>query len=214
MDRAYYAAPLARFAATAPDEILGTLASRHPFALEGMQRLAWQYQVKHLQPLAACLPQGHLFMEFAIPRMGKRADVVIAHAGLIFVLEYKVGSKSFDRHARDQVLDYALDLKNFHAGSHARTIIPILIASEAETSRQPDGWFKDKVAAPVCATPEHALDVIRSVSSKATEETFNALNTLQAYADDCRSGQGALSRPRGGRDFPLRGRRAELVAHR
>jgi hypothetical protein len=34
------------------------------------------------------------------------------------VIEYKVDAKNYERHALDQVLDYALDLKNFHEASH------------------------------------------------------------------------------------------------
>ncbi|MGH9519052.1 MAG: DNA/RNA helicase domain-containing protein, partial [Terriglobales bacterium] len=40
-------------------------------------------------------------------------------------------SATYERAALDQVWDYALDLKNFHAASHARTIVPILVAAGA-----------------------------------------------------------------------------------
>ena len=50
--------------------------------------------------------------------MGKRVDVVLLIDDVIFVIEYKSGSKSYDQSAKDQALDYALDLKNFHEGSH------------------------------------------------------------------------------------------------
>jgi ABC-type oligopeptide transport system ATPase subunit len=36
----------------------------------------------------------------------------------ILVLEFKVGAATFDRSAVKQVYDHALDLKNFHNGSH------------------------------------------------------------------------------------------------
>ena len=72
--------------------------------------------------------------EFAIPRMGKRADVVLLIDGIVLVLEFKVGSETFDRHAIEQVHDYALDLKNFHIGSHDLPIIPVVIATAASSS--------------------------------------------------------------------------------
>lgn len=50
--------------------------------------------------------------------MGKRADCVFLFSGIIFVLEFKVGSSRFDGYAIDQVTDYALDLKNFHEESY------------------------------------------------------------------------------------------------
>jgi hypothetical protein len=63
--------------------------------------------------------------------MGKRADAIFLAGRIVFVLEYKVGASEYWRHAADQALDYALDLKNFHFGSHDRTIVPILIATNA-----------------------------------------------------------------------------------
>jgi hypothetical protein len=50
---------------------------------------------------------------------------------VIFVLEFKTRAKEFTRYALDQVMDYALDLKNFHETSHDRFVAPVLIATEA-----------------------------------------------------------------------------------
>lgn len=47
------------------------------------------------------------------------------------MLEFKIGSEQYDRHAIDQVIDYALDLRNFHEGSHHANLIPVLIAEKA-----------------------------------------------------------------------------------
>lgn len=47
------------------------------------------------------------------------------------MLEFKIGSEQYDKHAIDQVIDYALDLRNFHEGSHYANLIPILIAEKA-----------------------------------------------------------------------------------
>ena len=45
--------------------------------------------------------------------MGRRIDVVLVIGPVIFAVEFKVGEKTFDRSAIDQVWDYGLDLKNF-----------------------------------------------------------------------------------------------------
>ena len=63
--------------------------------------------------------------------MGRRIDVVLVIGPVIFAVEFKVGEKTFDRSAIDQVWDYGLDLKNFHEASHDASIVPILIATEA-----------------------------------------------------------------------------------
>jgi len=77
------------------------------------------------------LPGSYLAFEYAIPRMGKRVDVVILYLGVVFVLEFKVGEKSYPNSALEQGLDYSVDLKNFHEQSHYRAIVPIIIATEA-----------------------------------------------------------------------------------
>ena len=55
--------------------------------------------------------------------MGLRADVILIVEGIIFILEFKTGESDFLTHDRRQVEDYALDLKNFHKGSHNKIII-------------------------------------------------------------------------------------------
>ena len=69
----------------------------------------------------------HIVFEYDIPRLGKRIDVVLLLKGIIFVLEFKVGQSSILENDIDQVLYYALDLRNFHKFSQDRIIVPILI---------------------------------------------------------------------------------------
>jgi len=81
--------------------------------------------------------------------MGKRADCILFINSCVFVLEFKVGSSSFDRFAIDQAYDYALDLKNFHLGSHDLLIFPIVVATKANTpSTNQIQIAKDLVAKP------------------------------------------------------------------
>ncbi len=63
--------------------------------------------------------------------MGQRIDVVLLIGAVIFILEFKIGEKEYNSNAIDQVMDYALDLKNFHESSHEQFIAPILIATKA-----------------------------------------------------------------------------------
>jgi hypothetical protein len=110
-------------------ELYGQLAGKLSFAVESAQRSAWNYQITHLRELARELPDAHFSMEFLIPRMGRRADLIILHSGIIFVVEYKVGSKSFDRSSLNETYGYGLDLKHFHQPSHKRSIVPILVGN-------------------------------------------------------------------------------------
>src|SRR6185437_9126886 len=111
--RAWYSASFADFISTKPDAIIGKLISNSEFDLVLNQRDAWQYQIEFLQSNLKGLA-GHLFLEFNIPRMGRRIDAALLIDQLVFVVEFKIGEKAFDQSAYEQVWDYALDLKNFH----------------------------------------------------------------------------------------------------
>ena len=63
--------------------------------------------------------------------MGKRVDNILIINNLICVIEFKVGDRNYSNYAQNQTIDYCLDLQNFHEGSHNKTIIPILIATNA-----------------------------------------------------------------------------------
>ena len=105
--------------------------------------------------------EGYILFEMAIPRMGKRADVVVVIGNVVLVIEFKVGASEFERHAIEQVHDYALDLKYFHLGSHELPIVPALVATRAVSRPLEDlSWASDKVAAPVLVVPSELPRVI------------------------------------------------------
>lgn len=130
MDRYYFKSSFADFVSRSAQEILGCLAQRQA-AAESQQHLAWRAQITLLQECLSAL-NGTIVFEFSIPRMGKRVDCILIVEDRVYVVEFKVGAKQFDRHAIDQATDYALDLKNFHAASHAVPLIPVLICTAAE----------------------------------------------------------------------------------
>ncbi|MEI8314836.1 MAG: DUF2075 domain-containing protein [Verrucomicrobiota bacterium] len=150
--RAWYGASISDFLKSHPDAVLGRLTASCDFALIPTQRDAWMAQIEFLRSHVTGL-SGSLFLEFNIPRMGRRIDAVLLIGPVVFAIEFKVGEKTFDRAAVDQVWDYALDLKNFHEASHNVSIVPILIATEAVES----GPVKleadaDKVYRPISVT--------------------------------------------------------------
>src|SRR3954447_282945 len=152
--RAWYDSSVERFGTTPTEEILGTLAKNSGFAILPTQRDAWLAQIEFLRDRMRGL-RGAIFFEFSIPRMGRRIDVVLLTAGIVFVVEFKVGATAFDRAALDQVWDYALDLKNFHEASHSLTIVPLLVATDAgdvpplRLTRDLDGVVRPLTANPV-----------------------------------------------------------------
>lgn len=131
MLRAYYGKSIADFIQEDDLNILGTLAKNHGYqTLEKSQQNAWKRQITILKSQLAELT-GYIYFEFSIPRMGKRVDNIVILGDKIFLLEFKIGSEQYDKYAIDQVIDYALDLQNFHEGSHYANLIPILIAEKA-----------------------------------------------------------------------------------
>jgi len=163
--RAYYSADRERFFSDSDSHILGELTRWHHFDVEAGQKAAWLKQVDVMRRALAEVSAFTLYFEFSIPRMGKRADVVVVIGKSIFVIAFKVGQTSFDAAAILQVEDYALDLKNFHEGSHDLSIFPILVPSLATVSR--DLQFElalDLVAKPFLLCPEDLGQVMQMIA--------------------------------------------------
>ena len=130
MKRYYFSNLISKFLQTDPDTIIGTLVHDYDFSLEQTQRDAWLEEITILQSVLSGL-DGTIYLEYSIPRMGKRIDAVCIIGSVVFVLEFKIGEKHFLTTALDQVMDYALDLKNFHQTSQDKWISPILISTNA-----------------------------------------------------------------------------------
>jgi hypothetical protein len=96
--------------------------------------------------------------------MGKRADALLIAENIVFVIEFKVGATTHESFAFDQVEDYALDLKNFHEGSHSVPIVPVLVSTNAETQPLLELKFaKDLVATPLASNKTDLGDLIQGV---------------------------------------------------
>jgi hypothetical protein len=132
MQRSYYSDTIEHFKATNPEEIIGKLVLASNYSDVLNQKEAWLEQIRILKNVLSQF-EGSIYFEYAIPRMGKRIDVILLIDSVIFVLEFKVGENDFPSYAIDQVWDYALDLKNFHETSHDKYIAPILISTKAKT---------------------------------------------------------------------------------
>ncbi len=136
--RAWYSTRIPEFLSASDESVLGALASNDSgFALVPEQRDAWLEQLEILRSALIGLG-GSLFLEFTIPRMGRRIDAVVIEGPVLFVIEFKIGANRIDRAAKEQVWDYALDLKNFHKASHGLAIVPILVASEWDGNARPE----------------------------------------------------------------------------
>ena len=159
--RAYYETTTDAFLTDRDDTILGRLAAASPFAIETGQRDAWVAQITVMRSVLARLRgQGWIAFEFAVPRLGKRIDVLLVQGAAVYVLEFKVGERRFTTDALNQVWDYALDLKNFHSTSHHATIVPVLVATDA-----PCHGLKE----PIATDPDGVLRPIRAAAATLPE---------------------------------------------
>jgi hypothetical protein len=174
MKREYYSDSITSFLSTNPAEIRDKIVMNNDFALEHSQRDAWLEEIDILQTILKPY-QGAIYFEYSIPRMGKRIDVVLLIGAVIFVLEFKVGEKDFTSYAKDQVWDYALDLKNFHESSHDQIIAPILIATNAINCSPFVAItpLQNKVFLPIMCNVESLDEVIQNVLSFAEGADIN-----------------------------------------
>jgi len=173
MSRAYYSAKIEDFLNEHPNSILGNLAKNHHFDLDQSQKKAWIDQITLLQRELSTINSGHIFFEYSIPRIGKRVDCILLIQDTVFVIEFKVGSNSFDCHAIDQTLDYALDLKNFHQHSHDLWIVPILIATLANQSKIDLQAWQDKVYPCQTVAPSGLHKLIQTILELHSNQQSN-----------------------------------------
>lgn len=175
MDRTYLSISANEVGHASDSALFGQLARHLPFALEPTQSAAWEYQISHLRELALSLPEAHFCLEFLIPRMGRRADLIVLNAGIVFVVEYKLGARQFDRSSLDQVYGYGLDLKHFHEESHNKPIVPILVATHAAPAEaQVLQWDHDRLARPLRSTTNDLANLIINKSAEFGCPAFSA----------------------------------------
>lgn len=151
--RYYYSDSISTFLAKSTEEIIGklTLASQHDINDETSN--SWFEEIEILKNvLVPYRDRGSVFFEYNIPRMGRRADVIVLIDGFVFVLEFKTAESKFTHDAVTQVWDYALDLKNFQEGSLERVIVPILVAPSEKDKNCSFilKHFEDNVYEPLC----------------------------------------------------------------
>ncbi len=152
--------------------ILGALHNNYHGDISTSSDEAWMGEIEILQRVL--LPwkeeDARVIFEFEIPRFGKRVDVILLLRGLIFCLEFKVGKEGKLRADIDQVLDYALDLKNFHLYSQDKIIVPILVPTEStlfttelKYSGYRNGVYNDGIFNPLISGESNLQQVISNV---------------------------------------------------
>lgn len=167
MSRCMYQDSLSGFLQSAPESILGKIVAAFHGNVQTASISAWEGEVQILQRALEEWSQedASIFFEYDIPRLGKRIDVVLLLKGIVFCLEFKVGQSNALQSDVEQVLDYALDLKNFHRYSFDRPIAPILIPSRCGkmNCRLEASAYHDQILNPLIVNADGLPDLLRRV---------------------------------------------------
>lgn len=169
-DRCLYRSDFKLFVETDRYSILGQIHDAYHGHVLTSTDEAWMGEIELLQQVL--LPwkdeEAEIIFEYDIPRLGKRIDVVLLLRGMIFCLEFKVGQKDALQVDVEQVMDYALDLKNFHRYSSDRIIVPILVATNrrSRTTVFEASVYSDDIYNPLITGGEGLQDVISDVLFK------------------------------------------------
>lgn len=167
INRYFYQSDVASFLAEDTDTIFGKMSRADEMDTASTQKFAWQEEIAIMKEVLApyASEQAYIIFEYTIPRLGKRIDVVLLLRERVFVIEFKAGEDEYNHADVDQVLDYAVDLKNFHQGSADRLIVPILVATDSTkfSSLCKPSHYDDGVYEPLMTNASHLGDVIRLV---------------------------------------------------
>lgn len=158
------------------DTIVGEITLSATQDINKETSTSWQQEVEVLKDVLSPYAQkGSVYFEYNIPRMGRRADVIVLIDGIVFVLEFKTSEQKFTREALIQVWDYAIDLKNFQEGSRDRILIPIVVAPKEKNKNchielKP---FEDDVYQPLVSNNERLSECFdKTLSNIIPKHTF------------------------------------------
>lgn len=171
--RSYYSASLTQFLQQPTEEILGTIHANNATADTTIQQSnTWEQEIAILKDQLSSFNEGQVIVEYTIPRMGKRVDVVLLHNNIVFLLEFKCGASEYHSTAYDQVYDYALDLRNFHKESHHKLLVPIVISTLAPSVENTIN-NKERILMPLRCNAHNLTNAIQQVSAAYNESPFD-----------------------------------------
>lgn len=166
-NRCLYVASFKEFLEKDHFEILGILHSKYHGEALTTTDDAWMGEIDIMQQVLVPWKEenAQIIFEYEIPRLGKRIDVVLLLRGIIFCLEFKVGKRDALQSDLEQVMDYALDLKNFHRFSHDKIIVPILIPTErvSSTTDFKPSVYDDQIYNPLISGAAYLQNLINNV---------------------------------------------------
>ena len=185
--RCIYNNSIMGFLGDSENAILGVFSDHFHGSIDTQVRDAWKDEIIVMQNVLSQLDEkdGQIIFEYDIPRLGKRIDVVLLLRGIIFCIEFKDRRQKISEAYIDQVLDYALDLNNFHKFSEGKVIVPILVSikyKKTSTVIQKSG-YDDNVVNPLITGEAGLLGLLKSVLEHfPNEEPVDSRWLISPYA--------------------------------
>lgn len=174
MSRCLYNSSFEKFINADDNSIFGALCDNYHGDALTTTREAWRSEISIIKGvlLNYADKNGQVIFEYDIPRLGKRIDVVLLFKGIVFCVEFKVGESKILEADIDQVLDYALDLKNFHKFSQDNLIVPILVATNYSNSSTDIRMsvYDDRVVNPLVTGKAGISNLISKILEKYPNE--------------------------------------------
>lgn len=175
MGRCLYNSSLKKFIYSDDSSIFGSLCDKYHGEALTTTREAWKSEISIMKDVLSeiIINDGEIVFEYDIPRMGKRIDIVLLLKGIVFCLEFKVGESRILEADIDQVLDYALDLKNFHKYSEDKIIVPILVATDYKhlSTDIQMSVYDDRVVNPLVTGKTGIASLVNKILEKFPNET-------------------------------------------
>lgn len=162
------------------DTIFGEITGNDMFSSDDLQKYAWKKEIKILREQLNTLKEGHILFEYTIPRIGKRIDTVLLYKGIVFLIEFKVGEQEYPNYAKEQVIDYALDLSCFHKESHDKLLVPILVCTEALEKNKDIKELKDNILDVYCCNGANLQQYIREISTEYNKISFDPISWINS----------------------------------
>lgn len=173
MKRAYYSSSVFDFINKDEFTIFGEITSNDQFAADDLQKNTWKKEIEILKRELSSFTEGHLLFEYTIPRIGNRIDNLLLYKGIVFLLEFKVGERTYPNYAIEQATDYAIDLSCFHKESHDKLLVPILICTSAPEKQLLIKELKDNILDTYCCNENGIANYISIVCEKYSKPYFN-----------------------------------------
>lgn len=183
--RYYYSDTITDFLQKEDMVVIGKLALAYSHDINDETKMSWLEELRVMRSvLKNYKNRGSVYFEYNIPRMGRRADVIVLIDDVVFVIEFKTRKSKFTHEAVTQVWDYALDLKNFQEGSRNRIMIPVLVApSEKDKNCQIElSHFEDLVYNPLQVNEKQLSVAIENVVTTIADKAVFLASKDDAWA--------------------------------